>query len=147
MVMKKRFFRWLPILALTTALCSNFYRDHDDIAQARNLRRVSNGFAFEIQNCNKDNNSVVCTFMVANLGEVRDLYFYPKDSIIIDSTGKQLKGSEVIIGAIGPDSGTLRFRDMPSRVPINGKILFKGNLPGRIVYLRLVGSNFSVEWR
>jgi hypothetical protein len=146
MVMKKRFFRWLPILALTTALCSNFYQNHDDIAQARNLRRVSNGFAFEIQNCNKDNNSVVCTFMVANLGEVRDLYFSPTDSIIIDSTGKQLKGSQGIIGAIGP-GGALLFRDMPSRVPINGKILFKGNLPGRIVYLRLVGSNFSVEWR
>ena len=145
MVMKKRFFRWLPILALTTALCSNFYQNHDDIAQARNLRRVSNGFAFEIQNCNKDNNSVVCTFMVANLGEVRDLYFSPTDSIIIDSTGKQLKGSEGTIGAIGPGSALL-FRDMPSRVPINGKILFKGNLPGRIVYLRLVG-NFSVEWR
>ena len=144
--MKKRFFRWLPILALTTALCSNFYQNHDDIAQARNLRRVSNGFAFEIQNCNKDNNSVVCTFMVANLGEVRDLYFSPTDSIIIDSTGKQLKGSEGTIGAIGPGSALL-FRDMPSRVPINGKILFKGNLPGRIVYLRLVGSNFSVEWR
>ncbi|CCI14492.1 exported hypothetical protein [Microcystis aeruginosa PCC 9806] len=78
MVMKKGFFRWLPILALTTALSSNFYQNHDDIAQARNLRRVSNGFAFEIQNCNKDNNSVVCTFMVANLGEVRDLTFYPK---------------------------------------------------------------------
>jgi len=146
MVMKKRFFRWLPILALTTALSSNFYQNHDDIAQARNLRRVSNGFAFEIQNCNKDNNSVVCTFMVANLGEVRDLYFSPTDSIIIDSTGKQLKGSEGTIGAIGPGSALL-FRDMPSRVPINGKILFKGNLPGRIVYLRLVGSNFSVEWR
>ena len=146
MVMKKRFFRWLPILALTTALSSNFYQNHDDIAQARNLRRVSNGFAFEIQNCNKDNNSVVCTFMVANLGEVRDLYFSPTDSIIIDSTGKQLKGSEGIIGAIGPGSALL-FRDMPSRVPINGKILFKGNFPGRIVYLRLVGSNFSVEWR
>ena len=146
MVMKKRFFRWLPILALTTALSSNFYQNHDDIAQARNLRRVSNGFAFEIQNCNKDNNSVVCTFMVANLGEVRDLYFSPTDSIIIDSTGKQLKGSQGIIGAIGP-GGALLFRDMPSRVPINGKILFKGNLPGRIVYLRLVGSNFSVEWR
>jgi hypothetical protein len=145
MVMKKRFFRWLPILALTTALCSNFYQNHDDIAQARNLRRVSNGFAFEIQNCNKDNNSVVCTFMVANLGEVRDLYFYPKDSIIIDSTGKQLTGSEVIIGAIGRD--LVWVRDMPSRVPINGKILFKGNLPGRIVYLRLVSSSFSVEWR
>ena len=146
MVMKKGFFRWLPILALTTALSSNFYQNHDDIAQARNLRRVSNGFAFEIQNCNKDNNSVVCTFMVANLGEVRDLYFSPTDSIIIDSTGKQLKGSQGIIGAIGP-GGALLFRDMPSRVPINGKILFKGNLPGRIVYLRLVGSNFSVEWR
>ncbi|MBD2601680.1 MAG: hypothetical protein IM507_00645 [Microcystis sp. M20BS1] len=146
MVMKKGFFRWLPILALTTALCSNFYQDHDDIAQARNSRVVSNGFAFEIQNCNKDNNSVVCTFMVANLGEVRDLYFSPTDSIIIDSTGKQLKGSQGIIGAIGP-GGALLFRDMPSRVPINGKILFKGNLPGRIVYLRLVGSNFSVEWR
>jgi hypothetical protein len=146
MVMKKRFFRWLPILALTTALCSNFYQNHDDIAQARNLRRVSNGFAFEIQNCNKDNNSVVCTFMVANLGEVRDLYFSPTDSIIIDSTGKPLKGSEGTIGAIGPGSALL-FRDMPSRVPINGKILFKGNFPGRIVYLRLVGSNFSVEWR
>ncbi len=146
MVMKKGFFRWLPILALTTALCSNFYQNHDDIAQARNLRRVSNGFAFEIQNCNKDNNSVVCTFMVANLGEVRDLYFSPEDSIIIDSTGKQLKGSQGIIGAIGP-GGALLFRDMPSRVAINGKILFKGNLPGRIVYLRLVGSNFSVEWR
>jgi hypothetical protein len=146
MVMKKGFFRWLPILALTIALSSNFYQNHDDIAQARNSRRVSNGFAFEIQNCNKDNNSVVCTFMVANLGEVRDLYFYPKDSIIIDSTGKQLKGSEGIIGAIGPGGGLL-FRDMPSRVPINGKILFKGNLPGRIVYLRLVGSGFSVEWR
>ncbi|WP_286826231.1 hypothetical protein [Microcystis sp. LSC13-02] len=146
MVMKKRFFRWLPILALTTALSSNFYQNHDDIAQARNLRRVSNGFAFEIQNCNKDNNSVVCTFMVANLGEVRDLYFSPTDSIIIDSTGKQLKGSEGTIGAIGPGSALL-FRDMPSRVPINGKILFKGNLPGRIVYLRLVGSGFSVEWR
>ena len=146
MVMKKRFFRWLPILALTTALCSNFYQNHDDIAQARNLRRVSNGFAFEIQNCNKDNNSVVCTFMVANLGEVRDFHFSPTDSIIIDSTGKQLKGSQGIIGAIGPGSALL-FRDMPSRVPINGKILFKGNLPGRIVYLRLVGSNFSVEWR
>ncbi|MFM7789594.1 MAG: hypothetical protein ACKO90_16130, partial [Microcystis panniformis] len=102
MVMKKGFFRWLPILALTTALCSNFYQNHDDIAQARNLRRVGNGFAFEIQNCNKDNNSVVCTFMVANLGEVRDLYFSPTDSIIIDSTGKQLKGSQGIIGAIGP---------------------------------------------
>lgn len=146
MVMKKGFFRWLPILALTTALCSNFYQDHDDIAQARNSRVVSNGFAFEIQNCNKDNNSVVCTFMVANLGEVRDLYFSPTDSIIIDSTGKQLKGSQGIIGAIGP-GGALLFRDMPSRVPINGKILFKGNLPGRIVYLRLVGSGFSVEWR
>ena len=146
MVMKKRFFRWLPILALTTALSSNFYQNRDDIAQARNLRRVSNGFAFEIQNCNKDNNSVVCTFMVANLGEVRDLYFSPTDSIIIDSTGKQLKGSQGIIGAIGP-GGALLFRDMPSRVPINGKILFKGNLPGRIVYLRLVGSGFSVEWR
>ena len=146
MVMKKGFFRWLPILALTIALSSNFYQNHDDIAQARNLRRVSNGFAFEIQNCNKDNNSVVCTFMVANLGEVRDLYFSPTDSIIIDSTGKQLKGSQGIIGAIGP-GGALLFRDMPSRVPINGKILFKGNLPGRIVYLRLVGSNFSVEWR
>ena len=145
MVMKKGFFRWLPILALTIALSSNFYQNHDDIAQARNLRRVSNGFAFEIQNCNKDNNSVVCTFMVANLGEVRDLYFSPTDSIIIDSTGKQLKGSQGIIGAIGP-GGALLFRDMPSRVPINGKILFKGNLPGRIVYLRLVG-NFSVEWR
>ena len=145
MVMKKGFFRWLPILALTTALCSNFYQDHDDIAQARNLRRVSNGFAFEIQNCNKDNNSVVCTFMVANLGEVRDLYFYPQDSIIIDSTGKQLKGSQGIIGAIGPGDQAY-MRDMPSRVPINGKILFKGNLPGRIIYLRLVG-NFSVEWR
>ncbi|MCZ8119075.1 MAG: hypothetical protein O9295_13705 [Microcystis sp. LE18-22.4A] len=144
--MKKGFFRWLPILALTTALCSNFYQNHDDIAQARNLRVVSNGFAFEIQNCNKDNNSVVCTFMVANLGEVRDLYFSPQDSIIIDSTGKQLKGSQGIIGAIGP-GGALLFRDMPSRVAINGKILFKGNLPGRIVYLRLVGSNFSVEWR
>ena len=146
MVMKKRFFRWLPILALTTALCSNFYQNHDDIAQARNLRRVSNGFAFEIQNCNKDNNSVVCTFMVANLGEVRDFYFSPTDSIIIDSTGKQLKGSQGIIGAIGP-GGALLFSDMPSRVAINGKILFKGNLPGRIVYLRLVGSGFSVEWR
>jgi hypothetical protein len=77
------------------------YQNHDDIAQARNLRRVSNGFAFEIQNCNKDNNSVVCTFMVANLGEVRDLYFSPTDSIIIDSTGKQLYGSRCIIGAIG----------------------------------------------
>ena len=146
MVMKKGFFRWLPILALTIALSSNFYQNHDDIAQARNSRRVSNGFAFEIQNCNKDNNSVVCTFMVANLGEVRDLYFSPTDSIIIDSTGKQLKGSQGIIGAIGP-GGALLFRDMPSRVPINGKILFKGNLPGRIVYLRLVGSGFSVEWR
>ena len=145
MVMKKRFFRWLPILALTTALCSNFYQDHDDIAQARNLRRVSNGFAFEIQNCNKDNNSVVCTFMVANLGEVRDLTFYPQYSIIIDSTGKQLTGSEGRIGGIGRD--LVYMRDMPSRVPINGKILFKGNFPGRIVYLRLVGSNFSVEWR
>ncbi|TRU49224.1 MAG: hypothetical protein EWV49_01655 [Microcystis aeruginosa Ma_QC_Ch_20071001_S25] len=145
MVMKKRFFRWLPILALTTALCSNFYQNHDDIAQARNLRRVSNGFAFEIQNCNKDNNSVVCTFMVTNLGEVRDLYFYPKDSIIIDSTGKQLTGSEGRIGGIGRDQ--VWVRDMPSRVAINGKILFKGNLPGRIVYLRLVGSGFSVEWR
>ncbi len=146
MVMKKGFFRWLPILALTIALSSNFYQNHDDIAQARNSRRVSNGFAFEIQNCNKDNNSVVCTFMVANLGEVRDFYFSPEDSIIIDSTGKQLKGSQGIIGAIGP-GGALLFRDMPSRVAINGKILFKGNLPGRIVYLRLVGSNFSVEWR
>ena len=146
MVMKKGFFRWLPILALTIALSSNFYQNHDDIAQARNSRRVSNGFAFEIQNCNKDNNSVVCTFMVANLGEVRDLYFYPQDSIIIDSTGKQLKGSQGIIGAIGP-GGALLFRDMPSRVPINGKILFKGNLPGRIIYLRLVGPGFSVEWR
>ena len=146
MVMKKGFFRWLPILALTTALSSNFYQDHDHIAQARNLRRVSNGFAFEIQNCNKDNNSVVCTFMVANLGEVRDFYFSPTDSIIIDSTGKQLTGSEGIIGAIGPGSGLI-FRDMPSRVAINGKILFKGNLPGRIVYLRLVSSSFSVEWR
>jgi hypothetical protein len=145
MVMKKGFFRWLPILALTTALCSNFYQNHDDIAQARNLRRVSNGFAFEIQNCNKDNNSVVCTFMVANLGEVRDLTFYPQYSIIIDSTGKQLTGSEGRIGGIGRD--LVYMRDMPSRVPINGKILFKGNLPGRIVYLRLVGSNFSVEWR
>jgi hypothetical protein len=145
MVMKKRFFRWLPILALTTALSSNFYQNHDDIAQARNLRRVSNGFAFEIQNCNKDNNSVVCTFMVANLGEVRDLTFYPQDSIIIDSTGKQLTGSEGRIGGIGRD--LVYMRDMPSRVPINGKILFKGNLPGRIAYLRLVGSNFSVEWR
>jgi hypothetical protein len=57
-----------------------------------------------------------------------------------------LKGSQGIIGAIGP-GGALLFRDMPSRVPINGKILFKGNFPGRIVYLRLVGSNFSVEWR
>jgi hypothetical protein len=57
-----------------------------------------------------------------------------------------LKGSQGIIGAIGP-GGALLFRDMPSRVPINGKILFKGNLPGRIVYLRLVGSGFSVEWR
>ncbi len=146
MVMKKGFFRWLPILALTTALCSNFYQDHDDIAQARNSRVVSNGFAFEIQNCNKDNNSVVCTFMVANLGEVRDLYFSPTDSIIIDSTGKQLKGSQGIIGAIGPGDQAY-MRDMPSRVPINGKILFKGNLPGRIIYLRLVGSNVSVEWR
>ena len=146
MVMKKGFFRWLPILALTIALSSNFYRDHDDIAQARNLRRVSNGFAFEIQNCNKDNNSVVCTFMVANLGEVRDFHFSPRDSIIIDSTGKQLKGSRCIIGAIGPGDQAY-MTDMPSRVPINGKILFKGNLPGRIVYLRLVGSNFSVEWR
>lgn len=146
MVMKKGFFRWLPILALTIALSSNFYQNHDDIAQARNSRRVSNGFAFEIQNCNKDNNSVVCTFMVANLGEVRDLYFSPTDSIIIDSTGKQLKGSQGIIGAISP-GGALLFRDMPSRVPINGKILFKGNLPGRIVYLRLVGPGFSVEWR
>ena len=146
MVMKKGFFRWLPILALTIALSSNFYQNHDDIAQARNSRRVSNGFAFEIQNCNKDNNSVVCTFMVANLGEVRDLYFYPQDSIIIDSTGKQLKGSEGIIGAIGPGDQAY-MTDMPSRVPINGKILFKGNLPGRIVYLRLVGSGFSVEWR
>ncbi|MFM7278556.1 MAG: hypothetical protein ACKO1I_13040, partial [Microcystis aeruginosa] len=127
MVMKKGFFRWLPILALTTALSSNFYQDHDDIAQARNSRVVSNGFAFEIQNCNKNNNSVVCTFMVANLGEVRDLYFSPTDSIIIDSTGKQLKGSQGIIGAIGP-GGALLFRDMPSRVPINGKILFEGNL-------------------
>ncbi|MDJ0544922.1 MAG: hypothetical protein PX637_11325 [Microcystis sp. M53601_WE4] len=145
MVMKKGFFRWLPILALTTALCSNFYQNHDDIAQARNLRRVSNGFAFEIQNCNKDNNSVVCTFMVANLGEVRDLTFYPQYSIIIDSTGKQLTGSEGRIGGIGRD--LVYMRDMPSRVPINGKILFKGNLPGRIVYLRLVGSGFSVEWR
>ncbi|MFN7215591.1 hypothetical protein [Microcystis sp.] len=145
MVMKKGFFRWLPILALTTALSSNFYQNHDDIAQARNLRRVSNGFAFEIQNCNKDNNSVVCTFMVANLGEVRDLTFYPQYSIIIDSTGKQLTGSEGRIGGIGRD--LVYMRDMPSRVPINGKILFKGNLPGRIVYLRLVGSGFSVEWR
>jgi hypothetical protein len=145
MVMKKRFFRWLPILALTTALSSNFYQNHDDIAQARNLRRVSNGFAFEIQNCNKDNNSVVCTFMVANLGEVRDFHFSPQDSIIIDSTGKQLTGSEGRIGGIGRD--LVYMRDMPSRVPINGKILFKGNLPGRIVYLRLVGSGFSVEWR
>jgi hypothetical protein len=145
MVMKKGFFRWLPILALTTALSSNFYQNHDDIAQARNLRRVSNGFAFEIQNCNKDNNSVVCTFMVANLGEVRDLTFYPQSSIIIDSTGKQLTGSEGTIGGIGRD--LVYMRDMPSRVAINGKILFKGNLPGRIVYLRLVGSNFSVEWR
>jgi hypothetical protein len=145
MVMKKGFFRWLPILALTIALSSNFYQNHDDIAQARNSRRVSNGFAFEIQNCNKDNNSVVCTFMVANLGEVRDLYFSPTDSIIIDSTGKQLTGSEGRIGGIGRD--LVYMRDMPSRVPINGKILFKGNLPGRIVYLRLVGSNFSVEWR
>ncbi len=145
MVMKKGFFRWLPILALTTALSSNFYQNHDDIAQARNLRRVSNGFAFEIQNCNKDNNSVVCTFMVANLGEVRDLTFYPQYSIIIDSTGKQLTGSEGRIGGIGRD--LVYMRDMPSRVPINGKILFKGNLPGRIIYLRLVGSNVSVEWR
>ena len=145
MVMKKGFFRWLPILALTTALSSNFYQNHDDIAQARNSRRVSNGFAFEIQNCNKDNNSVVCTFMVANLGEVRDLTFYPQYSIIIDSTGKQLTGSEGRIGGIGRD--LVYMRDMPSRVPINGKILFKGNLPGRIGYLRLVGSNFSVEWR
>ena len=118
MVMKKGFFRWLPILALTIALSSNFYQNHDDIAQARNSRRVSNGFAFEIQNCNKDNNSVVCTFMVANLGEVRDLYFYPKDSIIIDSTGKQLTGSEGCIGGIGRD--IVWVRDMPSRVPING---------------------------
>ena len=146
MVMKKGFFRWLPILALTIALSSNFYQNHDDIAQARNLRRVGNGFAFEIQNCNKNNNSVVCTFMVANLGEVRDLYFSPTDSIIIDSTGKQLKGSQGIIGAIGPGDQAY-MTDMPSRVPINGKILFKGNLPGRIVYLRLVGSGFSVEWR
>lgn len=145
MVMKKGFFRWLPILALTIALSSNFYQNHDDIAQARNSRRVSNGFAFEIQNCNKDNNSVVCTFMVANLGEVRDLTFYPQNSIIIDSTGKQLTGSEGRIGGIGRD--LVYMRDMPSRVPINGKILFKGNLPGRIVYLRLVGSGFSVEWR
>ncbi|MFN6275249.1 MAG: hypothetical protein ACK4XH_14665 [Microcystis sp.] len=145
MVMKKGFFRWLPILALTIALSSNFYQNHDDIAQARNSRRVSNGFAFEIQNCNKDNNSVVCTFMVANLGEVRDLTFYPQYSIIIDSTGKQLTGSEGRIGGIGRD--LVYMRDMPSRVPINGKILFKGNLPGRIVYLRLVGSGFSVEWR
>ena len=120
MVMKKGFFRWLPILALTTALCSNFYQDHDDIAQARNSRRVSNGFAFEIQNCNKDNNSVVCTFMVANLGEVRDFTFYPQYSIIIDSTGKQLTGSEGRIGGIGRD--LVYMRDMPSRVPINGKI-------------------------
>ncbi len=116
-----------------------------DPLNAYNLRRVSNGFAFEIQNCNKDNNSVVCTFMVTNLGEVRDLTFYPQDSIIIDSTGKQLTGSEGRIGGIGRD--LVYMRDMPSRVPINGKILFKGNLPGRIVYLRLVGSGFSVEWR
>jgi hypothetical protein len=83
--------------------------------------------------------------MVANLGEVRDLTFYPQDSIIIDSTGKQLTGSEGRIGGIGRD--LVYMRDMPSRVAINGKILFKGNLPGRIVYLRLVGSGFSVEWR
>jgi hypothetical protein len=84
--------------------------------------------------------------MVANLGEVRDFHFSPQDSIIIDSTGKQLKGSRCIIGAIGPGDQAY-MTDMPSRVPINGKILFKGNLPGRIVYLRLVGSGFSVEWR
>ncbi|CAO4998125.1 DUF4352 domain-containing protein [Microcystis aeruginosa] len=144
--MKKGFFRWLPILALTTALSSNFYQNHDDIAQARNLRLVSNGFAFEIRNCNKENNSVVCTFTVANLREVRDFHFYPQDSIIIDSTGKQLKGSRGMIGAIGPGD-LVYIRDMPSRVLINGKILFKGNLPGRIFYLRLVGSNVSVEWR
>jgi hypothetical protein len=76
------------------------------LLEVRNLRLVSNGFAFEIQNCNKDNNSVVCTFMVANLGEVREFSFSPQDSTIIDSTGKQLKGLEGTIGAIGPGGCT-----------------------------------------
>jgi hypothetical protein len=144
--MKKGFFRWLPILALTTALSSNFYQNNDDIAQAGNSSRASNDFVFDLQNCNKDNNSVVCTFLVTNLGEVRDLYFSPVDSTIIDSTGKELKGSNGTIGKVGPGT-VLRIANIPSRVPIRGKIIFQGTLSGKIVYMRLVGSNFSVEWR
>ena len=87
---------------------------------------------------------------MSNLLEVENVYAgYVKDLPILQGINFSIQPGELVtvIGPNGAGKSTLAKTVFGLLTPTEGKILFKGNLPGRIVYLRLVGSNFSVEWR
>ncbi len=127
---------------------TNFPKIHNNktilLSQQPNIVSTR-GFDFQFIECEPiSTDELVCSFVVVNNQPTRSLSLWTQQSKIIDGEGNVISGSLAQLGKMDAFRGfPVDGEDLPPKIPIKGKVLFRNIPAGATIKVRYIEFNFN----
>jgi hypothetical protein len=117
-------------------------KDQNQVPEASLDATSQRGFLFQLKSCALSGSTVQCELLITNKDIDRRFELSRDDlSRVIDAGGRESIAGAIELGAHGSDCCSVQA-DLPSGVPISGRLRFEGVKPGtkRLQLLEIAGS-------
>jgi hypothetical protein len=135
---------------------SNSFKSLETIIAQRKLPTFEkDGFVFQYTGCERlSSDSIKCNFVVNNKQRRRPLAIVREQTRIVDTAGNEHPASQVSLGAkkdgsVGRLNGNfvwMAINQVPSKAPINGNAIFRGNIANKIKSFEIHTGDFLIEF-
>jgi hypothetical protein len=135
---------------------SNSFKSLETIIAQRKLPTFEkDGFVFQYTGCERlPSDLVKCNFVVNNKQRRRRLGIVREETRIVDTAGNVHPALQVSLGGKEDDSvGRLNgnfvwmaINQVPSKAPINGNAIFRGNIANKITSFEIQTGDFLIEF-
>lgn len=113
--------------------------------QTQNPRLETEGFLFEFTGCKLAGDNRICDFTVVNQQQRRYLYICAPKTKIVDSAGRELIASQVVLGA--KKAGGCVRNQLSTNIPTKASATFNGLIGSNIILFDINASKFNVEFK
>ena len=113
--------------------------------QTQNPILEREGFLFEFAGCKSTGDNITCDFTVVNQQQRRYLSICARNTKIVDSAGRELIASQVVLGA--KKVGACVKNQLSTNIPTKASATFNGLIGSNIILFDINASKFNVEFK